>query len=316
MAVEKGGMNPKIRTLCLGLGLAFTLTVVESTRAAEDAAGTKSESIRFKRAAWKAGDAITSKLAVDGTLSVTMSVRGEVVQTFEQTSQERTHKKNVVLAAGEDGPSKISVHYEELVETQHGSEGEEGDEEATSPLSGRTFVLEQGAKAVTVTDDDGTVVSGDLAALVREKELSRDGSFEHGFDRLALLVSESPRKVGEKIRVPEELALEIAGSDDELKDGSMSLELRELRDVDGQLCGVFLADIKLTGAPDDGEYKTVIELQGEILIQVEGARFVKAELAGQVTVNGAVSTEDTTVTISGSGPLKIVETAAHSRERS
>jgi hypothetical protein len=211
---------------------------------------------------------------------------------------------------------KLSVHYDEVVESQQGTGDEEPDAKVTSPLSGKTFVLEKSAKGVAITDEDGTVVGEDIATLVREKELSRDGSLEHGFDRLALLVSESSRKIGAKIQVPEEIALEIAGSDEELKDAHMSIELREVREVDGVSCAVFLAEIKLAGTAGGDEYKTAIELQGEILIRVDGARFVSAELSGQVTIDGAISTEDTTVTISGEGPLKIVETASYSHERS
>jgi len=51
------------------------------------------------------------------------------------------------------------------------------------------------------------------------------------------------------------------------------------------------------------------------LIRIDGARFVGAELTGRITVDGAVSTDETTVTVAGEGPLKIVESAAYAREQ-
>jgi hypothetical protein len=308
------GMSWKIQTLCLGL--AFTLTATLSTPADQGDSAAPSAAIRFERSAWKAGDTITSEVVADGSMNVTMAVKGEVVQHFDQNSHELTHKKISVLKAGEDGLSKIAVHYDDVVEVQQATGDEDPDAQVTSPLAGKTFVLEQGSKGVTITDEDGTVVGEDIAAMVREKELARDGTLQRGVDRLALLVSESPRHVGEKIEVPEELALELAGGDEDLKDARMSLKLCEVREVDGSACAVFQSEIKLSGTAGGGEYKTSIDLHGEILIRVEGARFVSSELSGQVTVDGAVTTEETTVTITGEGPLKLVENAVYGRERS
>jgi hypothetical protein len=305
-------MNGKIRSLCLGVLLVSALGALQSSRAAQADSAAKSEPIQFKRAAWRSGDTITSKLDTNGTLTVAMAVKGEVVQHFDQVNHEMTRKKNTVLAAGADGPTKVSVHYDDVVEIQQGSD--DPDAKTTSPIAGKTFVLEKNSKGVTITDEDGTVVGEDIAGLVREKELSRDASLERGFDRIADLVSEHTRKIGEKIEVPDELALEIAGGDEDLKDGRMNLSLRELRDVDGASCGVFAAELKLSGTAGADEYRTAISLQGEILIRIDGARFVSAELSGRVTVDGAVTTEDTTVTISGEGPLKIVESAAYGHE--
>jgi hypothetical protein len=308
-------MNAKIQSLCSGVVLVSALCAFSAPRAplaAQSESASKSEPVKFKRVSVKPGDTITSKIDVDGSLTVAMSVKGEVVQHFDQVNKERTHKKTVVLAVGDDGPTKVSVHYDDVVDIQQGSD--DPDAKTTSPIAGKTFVLEKTSKGITITDEDGTVVGDDLGALVREKELSHGESLEHGFDRIASLVAEHSRKIGEKFQVPEEIALEIAGADEDLKDGRMSLSLRELREIDGVSCGVFAAEVRLSGTAGADEYKTSIELQGEIAIRIEGARFVSAELSGRVTVDGAVTTEDTTVTVSGEGPLKIVETATYGHE--
>ena len=307
-------MNGKLQSACLGVVLASTLCALRSPRAAQSESAPKAETIQFKHGDWKKGDAITSKLDVDGKLTVSMSVKSVVVQQFDQVDHETTRKKRVVLAVGDDGPTKVAVHYDEVVEVQQMSGVEDPDSPGASPLAGKSFVIEKGAKGIKITDEDGAVVGEDIAALVREKELSRDESLEHGFDRIAALVSDRARKIGDKIEVPSEVALEIAGGDEDVKDARMRLRLAEVRDVDGGACAVFAAELKLAGTAGADEYKTAIDLQGEILIRIDGARFVSSELAGRITVEGAVSTEETTVTVSGEGPLKIVESAVYARE--
>jgi len=308
-------MNGQLQSACLGLVLASTLCALPSPLAAQAESAAKSELLHFKRSEWKKGDAITSKLDVDGKLTVAMTVKGEVVQQFDQVDHEVTRKKRVVLAVGDDGPTKISVHYDEVVEVQQMAGVDDPDAPGPSPLANKSFVIEKGEKGVKVTDDDGAVVGEDLAALVREKELSHDESLEHGFDRIAALVSDRDRKIGEKIEIPGDVALEIAGGGEDLKDARMRLRLAEVRDVDGAKCAVFATELKLSGTAGADEYKTSIALEGEILIRIDGARFVGAELAGRITVDGAVSTDETTVTVAGEGPLKIVESAAYAREQ-
>ena len=314
-AAEKDGMNGKLHSLCLGVVLVSTLCALRTPPAAQTDSAAKAESITFKRSDWKSGDAITSKLDVDGKLTVAMSVKGEVVQQFDQIDHEVTRKKRVVLAVGEDGPTKVSVHYDEVIDVQQSAGADDPDAKDASPLAGKSFVLEKAAKGVKITDEEGASVAEDVAALVREKELSRDESLEHGFDRIATLVSERTRKLGDKIEVPGDVALEIAGGDSDLKDARMRLRLSEVREVDGAACAVFTAELKLSGTAGADEYKTAIDLSGEILIRIDGARFVSADLSGRITVDGAVSTDETTVTVSGEGPLKIVESAVYARQQ-
>jgi hypothetical protein len=304
-------MNLNPRAALVG---AMIVCAVPWTRAADDGSATKTEVVRFKRAAWKKGDEVTSKLTADGSLTISMAVKGEVVQHFEQKNHEVTQKKVVVLKTDDDGPTKLSVHYTDVVESQLTDGDESSDAKETSPLAGRTFLLEKTAKGVTITDDAGTVVGEEVAALVRQKELSRDGAFERGFDRLAALVSESPRAVGKKIDVPDDIALELVSGDEDLKDAHMKLKLVEVREVEGARCGVFAAELHLSGTAGGDDYRTTVELEGEIAFVVDGARCVSAELSGKIAVDGAVQTDDTSVTVSGEGPLKIVQTATYGRD--
>ena len=287
-----------------------------STKAAlaDDGANAQAEVVRFKRAAWKSGDTTASKLTADGSLAISMMVRGEVMQRFEQKNHEVTQKKVVVLKTDDDGPTKLSVHYSDVVETQVTVGEEDADEKPTNPLAGHTFLLEKGSKGVTITDEAGTVVGEDVAAMVKQKELSRDGAFERGFERLAALVAESPRTVGKKIDVPDDIALELVNGDEDLKDAHLKLKLVDVREVEGVRCGVFAAELRLSGTAGGDEYRTTVELDGEIAFRVDGARCVSAELTGKITVDGEVHTEDTSVTISGEGPLKIVQTCAYGRD--
>jgi hypothetical protein len=305
-------MNRTLAALCSGLALALFAAARSAPRAEDPSA--KSSTVRFERAPWKTGDTIRSSVTVDSTLSVTMSIRGDIAQAFDQTSREVLRRKTVVLAAKDGQRSKVSVRYDEVVDTATGTGDDEADAKAPSPLIGKTFVLEQSSKGVTIADEDGTVAGEDVASLVREKELARDGSMERGFDRLALLVSETSRKLGEKLTVPEDVALELAGADSDLTDARMSLRFVEVREIDGASCGVFEAEIHLSGKAASGEYKTAVELGGEVAFRVEGARFASAELSGKVTIDGAVATEEKTVAIAGEGPLKIVETAVYGHE--
>jgi len=311
---EKEGMKGKLRSLGSGVVFVSALCAASARLAPRADDEAKAEPVKFKRAAWKAGDTIRSKLDVDEKLSVSMSVKGDVVQQFDQIDRESTHKKNVLLAVDEDGPTKVAVHYGDVVAIQETAGSNDPDAKTTSPIAGKSYVVETSSKGVTITDEDGAAVTGDIAALVREKELSRDESLEHGFDRLAALVAESSRRPGRKFEVPSDLALEIAGADEDLKDARMTLELKEVRDEDGTACGVFAVDLRVWGSADGGEYKTTVALEGELLIRIEGARFVSTSLAGTVTIDGEVSTGDTTVSISGEGPLKITATASYGHE--
>ena len=264
--------------------------------------------VTFARAKWRAGDKIASKSVIARSLDYEARIGGNEVEGFEQKDEESIDKTIEVLAVDEGDPTKLRIRYDDY--TQKGADDDEESEE--SPLDELTIVLERRDGEVVVRDEDGDALDDEVEKLVREEEVTADGRFEAIVDRVADLVAEKPRKIGDALEVPEEIAIEIFAKQGETKKASIRFELLETREIEGVACGVFRTKIEVSGTDDDVEYET--DLEGETWIAVESGRYQGSKLTGRLVVHGEVPTEAGEVELRGEGTLEVEQTRAYEHE--
>ena len=297
----------------------FGLTALLAARSVPAFAGAADgEVVTFGPSAWTKGDTIEAKTHTDSSLEMTLSVNGEVVEHVHMKSLDESEKVTHILATDDEGPTKVSMRYDKIVSEQHTAN--EGETEEASPaeehensLAGRTFLIEKTSQVARVTNEDGSEVESKIAAVVRAKEVSKDGSLERGVDHLADFVAGKKLAVGASLHVPKEIAAALAGEEDP-KSCEMELKLVETRAKDGVLCGVFHTQVRFESATDEDGSKAAWTLVGETLISVKTARFVSSDLEGTAKVAGQMHGDDQSVDMNGDGTIKVVESSTYKRD--
>lgn len=270
------------------------------------------EPVRLTHAPWRAGDRIEARHRLVRRVEYDVRIDGESIETVEEEAREEVERHIEVLAVEEGRPTRIRLHYEEWSESSaaDGGDAEETAEEGPS-LEGRTFVLEEQDDSVVVRGEDGQTLDLELEELVRSFETDGGKRISRGNDALAEWLALEPRKPGLRLEVPEEVAREAFGRN-EIESIDLHLELRELREVEGERCAVFAARATVRAEDEGSEFG--FELEGEIAWTVDGLRNLRSEWKGPVEISSEIDDDDVEMEISGAGTLEVEEERSFSRD--
>lgn len=271
------------------------------------------EPVRLVRARWEAGEVVESQARIRRTYELRAKVEGEDLGPIGRDDEDSRREKEIEVLAVEDGvPTRIRVRYVTWTTERPEAEEESPEAEHEVDLEGLTFVLTHGDDGVEITDEEGEALAEEVEAAVREEEVSDGESLDFADERLEDLLAESARSVGEVVEVPAELARSmLAQGGEEPESASMSLELVELREIDGVRCAVFRTSVRIEDEQDG--FETEVELEGETWISVETGRYVGGEVEGELRSSAEQATESGDVELSGEGTLEIRDSRRYTR---
>ena len=232
--------------------------------------------VQFEHKPLPQGAARVEKSETIMTMSMTVSLKDEVIRegNTEQRSQKR--KRITLLKTDTAGaPVEAKIVYEEIAETH--KEGDGKPEVKPSPLEGETYVVTIEAGEMVVKDARGA----DVPAAESDEVIADNGDLLKP-DMLHTLIPRGPVEIGERIPVNETFLRRLFDAD---AGGAVTIQeawlaLKEVREVEGRRSGVFETRMKLVAPVSRLEMG--FDMTGELVVALADTQLVKMNLKGPV----------------------------------
>ena len=260
------------------------LLVLTSIAGADD-----KDSITFKYKPVKKGDTRTMTRTLTMSLEMKVSVAGNVVQEPKQDRSEEESRKDTVLEVADGVPTKIKTRYIKFAEITDGKT-------KTSPVKGKTYIVEKGEDGLKITDE-----SGETPSPAEIKQVSDDFKNLGTLDKMSKFLDGKTVKIGEAIDLPKDIAQSILGTkkDDPIQVKKFRLKLTKINPD----MGLFKITVEFEGAPTPGTSMSMT-LKGKIGV-TPGCWPLDAKMKGTVEIEGSPGPPEQKIELTGSGPVTI-----------
>jgi len=240
----------------------------------------KEEKVTFTKAPLKVGSVSTDNKNVNMNMKIVINVGGKTQEMLIK-STETSEKKVKVLASSDTAVTKIEIEY--IKEETRGTNPENGKEEIeTSPVQGKTFIVEAKDGQIVVTNKDGKAVDAKMAEIVKA-EAQNLGKPDKTADFIP-----GPLKIGEVITPYPEVAAKMFGLDESAKEkmklGLVSFTLTGTKDIAGETVGTF--DVVTEMNMQEGPMNMKIALKGTLEMRTKDSMPLTLNLKGAITSDG------------------------------
>jgi hypothetical protein len=214
------------------------------------------------------------------TTSLTLNVTApKAAKPLKVVTSKRENVEKIVenLAVVADAVTKVKVTYKQhsKVETEAGAE-----KTTTSPVAGKSYIVESKDGVVSVLSERGAAVSADEAKEVRDdfKSLGKP-------DKMQKAMPDGPIKVGDKVDSLAQGLRDVIAHDD---DGSKTtvensqITLASVNEKSGQKTGVF--SIQLDLVMEKGDLVIRMKMSGDAEIRMEDGLPVSMSLQSPLMV--------------------------------
>ncbi len=273
----------------------------ETARPDPDAKGKKkkgeADEIVFTKKVPAVGTIVEEKQSMQMEMELVLDMKGSKPITIEIGKTDTQVKREKVLATDGKATTKLEVTYvsKEEMEKEKGTE-----KTKTSPVLGKTYVVELKDGKPYVTTDKGLPAPPAEAAIVA-KENKSIGKPEPTTEGMP----DGPIKVGEKVdSLARAIKERVNEGDAEISD--VSVKLKEIRTGDGGKEGVFEVAITFSMDKPGEPMKMKMELSGTMSLRRDDTWPVSLELGGPITMGGHdESTKGGPPGMTGKGKVKM-----------
>ncbi len=172
------------------------------------------------------------------------------------------------------------------------------DQEVVQAVETKSYLVTRQGERLLVTDVDGAIPPQEEYEIV----VTSLQNFGLPNPLINFLLGQTV-SVGERLQLPQEIAEQLMGLGDQFgKVEQFELVLKSIEAIDGQPCAVFGATIEAVG-----EQANPIKLRafGQIVIQTETCRTVRAELSGPLTLSTVEHTPEGSFQYSARGNMHV-----------
>lgn len=203
------------------------------------------DSVHFKKEELAVGSRRVTKEGMTMKNKMRIEANGQVIQTLNQDMKTTKHIIHTILAMKGKKVTKVKVEVKAFKETL--DQGEAGKNTKTNPMAGKNFILEKIKDVIAVTDENGNSVDESLVAEARKsfKDIfgnEKKGDFEE-------LIPDRPVKIGETLKVTDELAQKLFDDSGDLKIDGFVMKLVAVKEIDGRKVGVFAISMNMSVKP-------------------------------------------------------------------
>lgn len=253
---------------------------------------------RLARRPDRVGESFVEDAELHMEISVTASVGGHEIMRQSLSSTDETRGRSVVLDAARGRASRVRITYD--VARQASSSNGAAEEEAASPIQGRTYLVAREGGSLVVADPDGKPVAGPEADAVRGRNggLGEADPFQD-----ALAGMDFP--AGERVVLPDAVArgvLDVYEEDAGVSE--FALVRTGSRSEDGREIALFDASVRMT-MRDPGGFGLDIALIGSVEVFADDVRYGTIRMAGPVTVRGEAGQDGMTIRVEGGGSARL-----------
>jgi hypothetical protein len=237
------------------------------------------EAVEFTYRAPTVGQAVIQTALFDMAMKVAVKVDGDEVQSMSQKQGNIRKKEETILEVNEGRPSRVKVTYKIDKESQATSL--RGVQTTTSPVAGKTYIVEKGKVAVVVSDLAGNKPPEAELAVVK-KDYKSIGKM----DPLAVFFKGQNWAMGDSMEVPTELAHGMFGDDTGLLEvKKYTFTFMGKKKMNGMSCGIFDTALIMSGKPAPS-LRLSMNFTGETLVSIKNSTPISMDLKGTVEMKG------------------------------
>ena len=259
------------RALFAGLvcGVAAAQAPLPPATTATDETPPPRTTVTFGRRAPQVGDQVEQNVEVELSLRTLARQGTKVLERGEQRLLRR--QRRVITADRVEAGRTLAAHVKFLsAERQM-----DGQPKTAEPVVGKTYHCQRDGERLVIRN-----AQGELPPLEEFRLVTPCMEMLGRAHPLADFFAERSVAIGEKISLPEEIASELLGADDEFgKVSRFEMKLVRCEEVDGRDCAVFEAEIEAIGA---GTSQMRLLVTGPLVLEVSSCRAISADFHGPI----------------------------------
>lgn len=299
---------------CLGLLIGFLLALphcVSGSRCVNgaeqavlpDATG---QVVTFSQQPAEVGDRVAQTVGVDLQVNTTITQAGQLASQSQNTLKRRQQRFIEILEVVDGRVRRAHVTYP-LSRVTSPDNADPG-EEVAQPVEAKSYFVARAGKQLLVTDAEGAIPPQEEFAIVVTslQYLGKPNPL------VQFLIGREFR-IGERLQLPQAIAEQLMGLGDQFsRVEEFGLELKSVKEVDGQPCAVFATTLEAVGSADN---PVKVRAFGQMIIQTRTCRTVHTELSGPLTLSTAEQTPAGGFEYKAQGTMRIAVKSEYGRAR-
>jgi hypothetical protein len=253
---------------CLGVTFCLLLSSAYAAKASTE--------VTFRQRPAQVGDRVAQTVGTELQVNTSITQAGQAASEHQLALKRRQQRLIEVLEIAEGRVRRAQVTYPLSRATS--PDGPNPDQEVTQPVEQNSYLVTREGKKLLVTDTEGALPPKE------EFELVVTSMQNLGLPNpLAKVLLGRTIRVGERVQLPHEVAQQLMGFGEQFGEvKQFELELKSIQQIEEQPCAVFGATIEAVGEANN---PIRIRAFGQVVIQTETCRTVRAELSGPMTLS-------------------------------
>lgn len=252
--------------------------------------------VTFSQQPARVGDRAAQTVGVELVINTSITQAGQQAHSGKNTMKRRQQRFVEVLEVVDGRVRRAHVSYPLSRLTT--SENDEFGDETAQPVEKKSYFVTRAGEQLLVTETEGAIPSQ------AEFEIVVTGLQNLGRPNpLIKYLLGKTMHVGDRITLPREIAEQLMGFGGEFgRVEKFELQLKSLKDIEGQPCAIFAATIEAVGGVAN---PIRIHAFGEVAIQTETCRTVSAEISGPLTLSVAEHTPQGSFQYKAQGTMRL-----------
>lgn len=262
---------------------------------------THGQVLQFTNRAAQPNDTANQTIQCELDAERTIRQHNQVVDTSKQQLRRRQVRTVTLLEtqAGIAARAKISF----ALSSTKVKAGKDGAIEAKQPVEGNTYLVARKREELLITNESGGMITEEEDKILRA-QLTAFGKP----NPLAEFLNGKRIRVGDDIKVPDEVAVELLGlTGNQGKTDGLTLKLTGIQSVDSTNCAVF--ETLLRSHSDENSISLL--MKGELIIDPTTCRTRSINLHGPVAISERKGPSVGRFTVSTNGSLKVAVSNEH-----
>ncbi len=227
--------------------------------------------VRFSQQPTEVGSRVLQQVSVDLELNSTIIQSGQIANQSTTSIRRRQERLIEALEVAQGGVRRAKVSFPlSRIKSPVDSDPKT---EVTQTVEGKSYLVTRNGQQLLITDTDGVLPPREQYEIVLSsiQTLGLPNPLAH------FLTSRTIR-LGDRLQLPKEVANRLMGFGDQLGQVQrFELELKELRQIDGQNCALFDTNFNIVEGSDA---PTTIDVQGQVIIETATCRTIAASFSG------------------------------------
>lgn len=232
------------------------------------------QGFRFSLPTTAVGERVVQRVGMELNIHTVVKQSGKVAHDGRTNMRSRQEREIEVLEIAGGKAVRAKVKYP--LSRSLSPENPDPADEVAQPVEGKSYIITRNSERLLVTEPDGAIPPRAEYDIV----VSTMESFGQP-NLLAEFLVPRELRVGERLQVPTDIAKKMLGFDTFGEVQKFELYLQEIKEIDGNACAIFVADIVAQG---DAQNPLNVQARGNVIIELATCRTLEATLTGPLSL--------------------------------